>query len=359
MTQINKICFNYLNKYSNLTNQELKKQCTIMLVSLLTSISSMFLTVLYLFLNCGALVIVNFMGASIVFICHALLNKKQYNKAGILLTFFLVFLIISDDIFVGNSNYSILYLFLVLIINMIIPYSKHIISIVIGVFLPFFMIGLFIYGNQNIPRYQLGDTIMYYGIFNIFISSFGIIVLQGLSRYIDYYVDFYSQQKICTLQAQAYTDALTEMYNRHYANMILNQIQCKNVDHPISIAMIDIDDFKKINDTYGHDAGDLALKDVANKIKSNIRQSDFVFRWGGEEFLVLLNDINLEKSFEVLDKIRKCVESHIIYYADKTFSVTVTIGVSWLDNRDICGSIDVCDQKLYEGKRTGKNKIVK
>nr|MCR5109274.1 GGDEF domain-containing protein [Lachnospiraceae bacterium] len=126
-----------------------------------------------------------------------------------------------------------------------------------------------------------------------------------------------------------------------------------------SLLMIDIDDFKRINDTYGHDCGDEVLKFVASTISSCVRKDDKVFRWGGEEILVLTG---AEEEAAVLEaeRIRTEIEKQTINYRGETeISVTVTIGVTAFDNKlDLKSMMDDVDRKLYHGKQNGKNQVV-
>ncbi|MCK4796958.1 MAG: GGDEF domain-containing protein, partial [Spirochaetes bacterium] len=122
----------------------------------------------------------------------------------------------------------------------------------------------------------------------------------------------------------------------------------------------DIDDFKKFNDTYGHDCGDFILVSIANTIKSILREQDNVARWGGEEFLLLLPDSNMEGAKITSEKIREKIASTPYYYNDIKLEVTMTFGVSVFDNDsiDIDYYIAKADKALYKGKKSGKNCVV-
>ena len=126
--------------------------------------------------------------------------------------------------------------------------------------------------------------------------------------------------------------------------------------------MIDVDYFKKVNDTYGHDIGDIVLKTVANIIKSQVRQSDVCIRYGGEEFMVLLYDIKNEKNLlNIAEKIRKKVESTIISTPKGNLRKTVSIGAALYpdDAEHIWQAIKFADVALYKAKESGRNQVKK
>ena len=118
--------------------------------------------------------------------------------------------------------------------------------------------------------------------------------------------------------------------------------------------------FKNINDKYGHHAGDLILVKIADILRANLRSSDVIARWGGEEFLIFLPELNLHESYWVAEKIRKAISSFNFYCEGVDISVTITAGIA--DIRD-CTSVEHCihsaDKKLYRGKAEGRNAIIK
>ena len=164
-----------------------------------------------------------------------------------------------------------------------------------------------------------------------------------------------TQQK---LLEQTYIDDLTKLNNRKSYNEKIKQLlsQHNRYKTPFSIIMYDIDDFKQINDTYGHSIGDDVLMDMSRLIKSHIRDTDYIFRVGGEEFVILLTETKIDKAKVVSEKIRNSVENDLKTVKDK--KITISIGLSEVredDNEDVI-YIRV-DELLYKAKNSGKNKV--
>ena len=148
------------------------------------------------------------------------------------------------------------------------------------------------------------------------------------------------------LEDMASIDPLTGLYNRR----ILNRVRdC------CAIAMCDIDDFKKINDSYGHDFGDSVIKSVSQIIKQNVRANDFVCRYGGDEFLIIFNDCNKEV---VCERMRKVQEDLKYPFRDKKYKVSISVGIAERENdQSLTEVITNADMALYNSKNNGKNRI--
>ncbi len=163
-----------------------------------------------------------------------------------------------------------------------------------------------------------------------------------------------------TLKDRANKDFLTGMFNRRYFFDSGIPIFKKNKRkvYPLAIAMIDIDKFKNINDTYGHDVGDDAIKEIKTILDQNLRESDLVARFGGEEFCILLEEINIHNVKSLFEKIRAAFESNVIHTNGIDISYTISTGICYgiLDSLD--AMIQLSDEALYEAKTTGRNKVV-
>ncbi|WP_321777839.1 diguanylate cyclase [Sulfurimonas sp.] len=156
------------------------------------------------------------------------------------------------------------------------------------------------------------------------------------------------------------TDYLTGAYNRRYffqsGNAIFSKAKRKNKN--LSVATIDIDKFKNINDIYGHDVGDDALKEVKTILDENLRESDLMARFGGEEFCILLEDISLEHTNILFEKIRKCFEANMIETHGIIVSYTVSIGIYFGMANSLEEIIKISDKALFEAKENGRNKVI-
>ena len=128
-------------------------------------------------------------------------------------------------------------------------------------------------------------------------------------------------------------------------------------DTNFTIAMYDIDDFKKINDTYGHDIGDKVLVEITNEVKSIIRKTDFLFRVGGEEFVIIFDKISLDESYDIAEKIRINISKMQIIENEK---ITISMGITQAIANDNPQSIyERVDKLMYQSKRNNKNQTTK
>ncbi len=158
------------------------------------------------------------------------------------------------------------------------------------------------------------------------------------------------------------TDALTGLWNRRYLEEML-EIEFKRArryGHDVSIAVVDLDHFKQINDNYGHMAGDEVLRQVSNHIRSCIRETDFVGRYGGEEIVVILPETDIKTARVIAEKIRETIESHPVRFEEYTIKVTSSIGISNLrpEHKDYHEVFSEADEALYLAKEEGRNRVI-
>ncbi len=153
----------------------------------------------------------------------------------------------------------------------------------------------------------------------------------------------------------AHLDFLTGLYNRRY---FFEEIKDFSISKNFAIAMIDIDNFKNINDDYGHDIGDEVIKSIANILKRNIKGSDIVARFGGEEFCIALNNINKKDAIGFFIKLKETISKNKIIIKNNKISYTASIGVSFKeDDEDINTLLNNADQALYKAKENGRNRV--
>lgn len=154
-------------------------------------------------------------------------------------------------------------------------------------------------------------------------------------------------------------DPLTEVFNKRYANILIKNLTMGlsiKSDTEIVVAMFDIDHFKNINDSYGHDVGDEALKEVANTLKTNIRKNDYVIRYGGEEFLIFMTMVSFDDAIRALNKVR--IEISSLKYTSKGLNLTMSVGVAKVfSDESICNAIKRADCCLYYAKQSGRDQL--
>ncbi len=166
-----------------------------------------------------------------------------------------------------------------------------------------------------------------------------------------------------TLKEQSLKDPLTELYNRRFLETTIDNIVAGILrrNSIMGILMADLDYFKQINDRYGHDVGDKVLRQTAQILKNNVRQSDLVVRFGGEEFLILLLDVKEGESVRVAEKLRSLVETHKFEVPGGVIHRTISIGVSEfpVDAQGVWEAIKYADVALYKAKEMGRNRVVR
>ncbi len=159
----------------------------------------------------------------------------------------------------------------------------------------------------------------------------------------------------------SFTDPLTNLFNRRHFQVEFEREfkRAKRYNSPLSVAVADIDFFKRINDNYGHSCGDYVLKEIAYLIKNNFRQTDMIFRYGGEEFVIILTETAGENALVPLERLRETVENHDFKYHDKSLKITLSIGVtSNLEFETSAEMFDEADSKLYQAKNNGRNQVI-
>lgn len=158
------------------------------------------------------------------------------------------------------------------------------------------------------------------------------------------------------------TDELTGLSNRRCFDNTLEKefLRALRYNNKLTLVMFDIDHFKTVNDTYGHPCGDYILKEVANAALQTFRKTDTVFRFGGEEFVVILTETDIKQSEIPLERFRKTIETLDLTYQNQKINITVSIGACQLDqsigNKE--EFLQKADNALYDAKNSGRNKVV-
>ena len=161
------------------------------------------------------------------------------------------------------------------------------------------------------------------------------------------------------LKTASRVDGLTGLYNRRYWQERFDEMHklCVRREKPSTALMLDIDHFKRINDTYGHQAGDKVIKMLAALIKRCVRETDLAGRYGGEEFAIILNDSSVEDAKIVAERIRQLAQRLVVEHEGESISFTVSLGLAQFspDFKGAMAWLECADQALYEAKENGRN----
>lgn len=193
-----------------------------------------------------------------------------------------------------------------------------------------------------------------------------IILMERISKSLS--ISIYQVNFLARIKNLACNDELTGLANRRVLleRLFSETERAFRNNHVLSFALFDIDYFKKFNDNWGHLAGDQILREIGNIVRKNIRKSDIAARYGGEEFAVILPETNIDKAFDLLDRLRKKISEHNFYFKGNNLSVSISAGVIEINPSDFNYSetknfinqcIDEADSLLYKAKGAGRNKV--
>lgn len=215
-----------------------------------------------------------------------------------------------------------------------------------------FYIALDLFGRQHVPTSPIDPAAM------AWVRSFNIAALFGILAWLAHTYFGVVGQAEAQLRALATTDVLTGLSNRRrILDVAQYEIQRGRRDGtPLSFILGDVDDFKRINDTHGHETGDQVLVAMARALRQAVRQADTVARWGGEEFLVVLPETELDAALGVAERAREGLSASAWPLERE---LTMTFGVSqWREGESLAEAVARADEALYRGKRAGRNRTV-
>jgi diguanylate cyclase (GGDEF)-like protein len=211
------------------------------------------------------------------------------------------------------------------------------------------------YWHRAVPAYVMDvNTLAYLHRFNL------VTTIAILSGFTVLYVHLITQAEE-RLHELATTDSLTGLMNRRslLATLEHEQARRQRKPHPVSIMLVDIDFFKKLNDTYGHSMGDWALQAVAEVLRKGVRDMDFVARWGGEEFLIILPFADMAVALPVAERLRQGIAELRFPSRGHELRITATLGLAELGTEEAAdAAIQRADAALYKGKHAGRNRVV-
>lgn len=351
------LLFRILRKNRHLDNNDLYMYALLMTLSILTMILHLGFAIFFFAAGCVPLSAIHLVGVLVFVLSYALLKNNRFDLSGAVLAFMILISSVCTVVFVGNQNLTVLYPFTVLLILLVVPFKRRAIPWTLGSILPLLAVCIYLSDRVLIPLFDIGRANTILAVANILVFFQTVVVLLLLEKSIHSFVSSYLHEQVQELQNQANMDPLTGLANRRYAEAYFNQLSHTGKGKHY-VVMIDIDDFKQVNDTYGHEAGDLVLKEISSIMSQNMRKSDLVARWGGEEFLLVICDTEKDAALRVLNKVHGKIGQHVFTTGDDSFSVTVTAGMSEYRAGQTNKCIDECDRKLYSGKKGGKNCVV-
>lgn len=266
----------------------------------------------------------------------------------------------------GFMLYTIALIPLAFYLTYTLPYFKKSVSapITISVIVCMVYVAVIIITNRMEPLYSYSvnlDAVSGFYYYNTMLTFALILACSILFAIEIRYMQHNLEKENQDLEQLANYDPLTHLLNRRSMTTHLRQAmeQATGINEIFCLIMADIDNFKKVNDTYGHACGDKVLLEVAHVISGNVREEDYVCRWGGEEILILLRS-GKDVAVQVANRICKDVADCVISYKEMEISVTLTLGVAEYQEKDTIRTlIDRADEKLYYGKNHGKNQVVK
>ncbi len=310
--------------------------------------------IVFSILNVPEIQFINFTSILGFFYVMAMIIKGKNIVAPIYVTLLLIlYYVVVSSYFVGYEKDAII-IIPVLIMSLYNIYElnrKHLLSMTL---LVFFAYSILIYFRYNVDSIYKGK-LMFIDIVNVaFAFSAGLFSIYT-NKLFYYYVKTIDAQKIEFLSKEANTDYLTGLWNRRY---IISEFKEKNIVGSYYIAIADIDYFKKINDTYGHDAGDYILQKVAKIFVDKLDGTSIVCRWGGEEFLIILQEDNRSMVLEQLEDLRSFIESKVFRFQGKDIKLTVSFGAQqFTEHYGFDDTVHYADEALYFSKNNGRNQV--
>ena len=301
------------------------------------------------------LVVLNII-SSVVYVVFLTLFKNENRRISFAYFEIILFSAATELISGGHFGTLNFVIGMVAVIFFMLPYSnrkKHIYQLVGAAF----AVAISLISIYNYSLYpELMDRVLQHETFmksmNLMITLFTLFYLSNL-----YLVELRTTRE--KLDYNINHDMLTGLYNRRFFEGIMKRSK-EEKETSYSVAMLDVDDFKKINDTYGHETGDKVLAAVSKCIESCLPQNGVAVRWGGEEFVLYLPQMDNAHALELLSNFRAKLAEQVVYYKNSKVSITATIGLSTGENiADYEEYIRQADEKLYWGKKHGKNQVVK
>ena len=322
----------------------------------------MFLTTFFLITNIYPLMILNLISILIYLSSYLLIKSKQFVFVTLVCCVEIVLNVMVSSLFLGWNSGFYFYLFAFVPLCFYCKFRSNTTRFFIVNFTVVFFLATYFISNNSSKLFTIAyhSSVVLY-LTNAFCCFCALSFLSYIyTKTIVYETSILSQSNK-ELEVLANTDPLTGLLNRRSMMKALSEIDIKFLSQNtnFSLILIDIDNFKVLNDKYGHECGDLVLKKICSEIKITLRQDDVVCRWGGEEILILLPKTEIYDAKNVANKIRKRIEDMSYPYKDNNVKATLTAGVSCAaEGFSISDLINQADTCMYKGKASGKNCVV-
>ena len=326
----------------------------------LASAPHIFFVAYFLFSEVTPLLMANIFSVSLYIVSRFFLKQGHVSLTACLILIEIFFYVMISVYYLGTESHMQWYLLLVLIpvfynLEFSASHQAALSTIVIiGI------LSCMLYGKYFTAPYAGSKSVEFFYYFNSLFIIFAMILEIMMENVVRGFVVLLSGNDIEFLREQSYRDPLTNLYNRRYADILFTEIEpdflSRRTSERYVVAMVDIDDFKKINDQHGHEIGDLVLLNTVSVLQNSIRKDDNLFRWGGEEFLVVLKGVDLHNAVIVAQNLcQRIAQSVCTCPSGLNLSVTATIGLAPIGQLGFKDAIIQADQNMYEGKRSGKN----
>lgn len=293
-----------------------------------------------------------------VYVVNTTLYRRRAYKAATLITSLEVTVYATIfGFFTGIATYIVGFLVLVIILQALIPYASGKFRVGVVALQVVCAVALVSHHILARPAFPFSNRM-----YNILLASHIAVLFVGsmaelyLSNVVRIMVAELNRLRMAELTDRANMDPLTGLHNRHYAADYFARLA--KGGKACCVAMLDVDDFKQVNDKYGHVMGDKLLVQLAEHLGKNLRRSDAIFRWGGDEFLVVLEDTTLPIAQNVLCTLHQGLGALQLAGTEEEVMLSVTIGVAQLRPGDMEACIKESDHQLYRGKQAGKNRVM-
>ncbi len=315
----------------------------------------LFYLVLFLIFQIYPLVFINIF-SSLFYVLMLLFYKGETDGQVVLAYLEIIFFSLLSDLFVGSCfDYLLFVIEMISVIPFLLAerYKYRTYLQIFGAMIAIFLYYCSITGITLFPNATEKASLI-----EIQVIFLNLIITISTVIYISLLYSIDIKEANDKLKYTSNHDTLTDLYNRRFFEQTLQRSISENSNH-FSIAMFDIDDFKKINDNYGHFVGDNVLEAISRCLKNHVAGDELPIRWGGEEFMIYMPQKDMAQAYEIIEKICNDINKLEFNYKDKVIKVSSTVGIAY--GEDLSAYEDViklADKRLYIGKNSGKNRII-